>query len=51
MAPILKAEIPKANGGVGKLGLSLLLERLIQRALLQVPEAEFEPDFSNICQE
>lgn len=45
-AAIRKVEIPKPQGGVRTLGIPTVLDRLIQQALLQVLQAEFEPEFS-----
>jgi RNA-directed DNA polymerase len=39
-------EIPKPNGGVRTLGIATVLDRLIQQALLQVLQPEFDPEFS-----
>ena len=36
----------QANGGVRTLGIPTVLDRLIQQALLQVLQPEFEPEFS-----
>ena len=45
--PVLRVEIPKPDGGVRKLGVPRVLDRLIQQAVCQVLSPLFEPDFSN----
>src|SRR6201986_3708553 len=37
--PVRRVEIPKPDGGVRKLGVPCVVDRLIQQALLQVPGA------------
>ena len=40
-------EIPKSDGGVRKLGIPTVVDRLIQQAILQVLEPIWEPTFSS----
>ncbi len=44
--PVKRIEIPKPAGGVRKLGVPCVVDRLIQQALLQVLQARWDPTFS-----
>jgi RNA-directed DNA polymerase len=44
--PVRLVEIPKPGGGVRKLGIPTVLDRLVQQALLQVLTPIFDPLFS-----
>jgi RNA-directed DNA polymerase len=44
--PVKEVEIPKPDGGVRKLGIPVVLDRLIGQGLYQVLEPIFVPDFS-----
>jgi len=43
---VLRVEIPKAGGGVRKLGIPTVVDRLIQQAVHQVMSLVFDPHFS-----
>lgn len=44
--PVRPVEIPKPDGGKRELGIPIVLDRLIQQALLQVLTPVFDPHFS-----
>src|SRR3954462_6290673 len=44
--PVKRVEIPKPEGGVRKLGIPCVVDRLIQQALLQVLQERWDPTFS-----
>jgi RNA-directed DNA polymerase len=44
--PVRRAEIAKPDGGVRKLGIPTVLDRLIQQAILQVLQRRWDPTFS-----
>ena len=44
--PVKRVEIPKPDGGVRKLGVPCVVDRLIQQALLQVLQPRWDPTFS-----
>lgn len=43
---VLAVEIPKASGGVRRLGIPTVVDRFIQQAILQVLTPIFDPTFS-----
>src|SRR5713226_6457717 len=44
--PVKRVEIPKPDGGVRKLGVPCVVDRLIQQATLQVLQERWDPTFS-----
>lgn len=44
--PVKRVEIPKPDGGIRKLGVPCVVDRLIQQALLQALQKRWDPTFS-----
>ena len=44
--PVLRVEIPKPGGGMRKLGIPTVTDRLVQQAISQVLTPLFDPEFS-----
>jgi RNA-directed DNA polymerase len=48
--PVRRGEIPKPDGGEGKLGIPTVLDRFIQQAVMQVLQRRWDPTFSEHSQ-
>ena len=46
--PVKRVEFPKPDGGIRKLGVPCVVDRLIQQAMLQVLQERWDPTFSEL---
>ena len=49
--PVRRVEIPKPNGGIRKLGIPTVVDRIVQQAIVQKLTPIFEPTFSEYSYE